>query len=165
MIKYTINLIKKNTEFILYAIFGVLNIFVSFFVFHICNSIFGEQYYLLNNIIAWFCTVTVSCFNNKFFVFKSRSLKPEIVIREVIIFYLSRVMTLALEELGLWLLVDILSFSQISFNIFSFEITGHLIAKGIVGIISVIVNYIFTKFITFSKKQKTQKNSSEAQKQ
>lgn len=159
MLRYIFTLLKKNTEFILYALFGVLNVFISFSVFHICNLLFGTQYYLLNNIIAWFCTVTVSCFTNKFFVFKSKSMKPRVVIREVLIFYLSRIMTLAMEELGLWLLVDLLGFGQISFSIFTFDITGHLIAKGIVGIISITVNYFFTKFITFSKKRRSCGNS------
>ena len=63
-------------------------------------------------------------------------------------------MTLAIEEIGLWLLVEGLNMKQLCFVIFTFEITGHLISKGIVGIISVTINYLFSKFITFAKKSK-----------
>lgn len=154
MIKRIISLLKKNTEFILYAFFGVITALISFSVFYLCNMLFGNDFYLLNNAVAWFCAVTFACFTNKFFVFKSESLEPKVIIREIVVFYSSRIMTLAIEEIGLWLLVEGLNMKQLCFVIFAFEITGHLISKGIVGIISVTINYLFSKFITFAKKSK-----------
>ena len=101
MIKRIISLLKKNTEFILYAFFGVITALISFSVFYLCNTLFGNDFYLLNNAVAWFCAVTFACFTNKFFVFKSESIEPKVIIREIVVFYSSRIMTLAIEEIGL----------------------------------------------------------------
>lgn len=161
MIKKIIALIKKNREFVLYALFGMVNVVISFSVFHICNLIFGERFYLVNNAVAWFITVTFSCITNKFIVFKSESVKPKVIIREFLMFYMSRIMTLSFEELGLWVLVDLLDFQRISFDILFITVTGHLIAKGMVGVVSITSNYLFSKFITFAKRDKTENNKKE----
>lgn len=154
MFKQISHLLKKNKEFILYGTFGVATAIISFSVFHIFNKVFGNDYYLINNAAAWFCAVTFACFTNKFFVFRSKSLEPRVFVREVVVFYLSRIMTLVMEEIGLWLLIEILNMERISFSIFSFVITGHLISKGIVGFVSIVINYLFSKFVTFAKKDK-----------
>ena len=154
MLRRVIHLLKKNREFILYALFGVATAVISFSVFYIFNKVFGNNYYLIGNAVAWFCAVTFACFTNKFFVFRSESLEPRVFVREVVIFYSSRIMTLVMEEVGLWFLIEILNAGRISFSIFSFIITGHLISKGIVGFVSIVINYLFSKFITFAKKDK-----------
>ena len=152
MIKTVTELLKKYKEPILYGIFGVATAIISFTVFWLCDKLFGSDYYLLNNTAAWFCAVTFACFTNKFFVFRSESLQPRIFIREIAVFYLSRIMTLLMEEAGLWLLIEAIRMDRFSFGILSFEITGHLISKAMVGVVSVTVNYLFSKFVTFAKK-------------
>ena len=152
MLKKLKSLIHKYKEIILYLFFGVATTVISFSVFWGCEAIFGKDNYLTNNVISWFCAVTFACFTNKFIIFKSKSTKFRVMAKEIGLFYSSRVMTLLIEEAGLWLLIDLAGLSGFSFTLLSVVITGHLISKLIVGAVSVVTNYLFSKFITFSKK-------------
>lgn len=152
MLKKLKSLIQKYKEIILYLIFGVATTVISFSVFWGCEAVFGKDNYLINNIISWFCAVTFACFTNKFIIFKSKSTQLKVMVKETGLFYASRVMTLLMEEVGLWLLIDLAGLSGFSFTLLSVVITGHLISKLIVGAVSVVTNYLFSKFITFSKK-------------
>ena len=67
--------------------------------------------------------------------------------------------SLCVEESGLWLLVDKLGFDKFSFSLFEFEVTGKLIAKVLLAVIVVILNYFFSKFIIFAKKSKDKSNT------
>lgn len=146
------SLAEKYKEFILYVIFGLITALINFSVFWSCEALFGKDNYLINNVISWFCAVTFACFTNKFIIFKSKSTQLKVMAKEISLFYSSRVMTLLIEEAGLWLLIDIIGLESMSFSLFGIEITGHLISKLLVGFVSVVVNYLFSKFITFSKK-------------
>jgi putative flippase GtrA len=63
------------------------------------------------------------------------------------------VLTLILEELGLFLLVDFADFSSKSITVMNITIDGELIAKLIVGVVVVIINYIFSKMFIFKKRK------------
>ena len=56
------------------------------------------------------------------------------------------------EEVGLWLLVDLIGLASFSKVIFGFDISGELIAKVILAIVVVILNYVFSKLLIFRKK-------------
>ena len=157
MLKKLMSLAQKYKEVILYLIFGVATTIISFSVFWGCEALFGKDNYLFNNVVSWFCAVTFACFTNKFLIFKSKSTELRVMAKEIGLFYSSRVMTLLIEEAGLWLLVDIIGLTAVSFSFFGIEITGQLISKLIVGFVSVVINYLFSKFVTFSKRNQ-QKN-------
>jgi hypothetical protein len=59
----------------------------------------------------------------------------------------------------LWLFVDKLGFDKFSFSLFGFEVTGKLIAKVLLAVIVVILNYFFSKFIIFAKRNKDKSNT------
>lgn len=153
MINKIKELLVKYKELILYGIFGVFTTVVSFTVFWLCGKILGEELYLVSNAVAWFAAVVFSYFTNKVFVFESKSFAPKVVIKEMGVFFSSRIMTLGIEEGGMWLLVDALNFNDIALNLLGFEIGGQMIAKGIVGITVIIINYFMSKFIAFGKKK------------
>ncbi len=145
---------EKYKELIMYVIFGVLTTLVNFVSFTLFTHILGEDRYLINNAIAWFISVVFAYVTNKIFVFESKSIAPRVLIKEFSEFLLARVFSFALEEGGIWLLVDILNFGGYSVNVFGFNITGQIIAKLILAVIVVITNYVFSKFIVFAKKSK-----------
>lgn len=67
------------------------------------------------------------------------------------------------EEGGLWLFVEKMSFDRFSFTVFGFDFSGKLIAKLLLAVIVVILNYFFSKFIIFAKrKQKKIKSGEDA---
>ncbi len=147
------NLIIKYKELIIYFVFGVCTTVVNLIVFKISNVIIGEEYYLISNIIAWFISVIFAYITNKIFVFESKVWRKKVVFKELTSFFSSRVLTFFIEEGGLWLLVDVCKFDDISIDVFSITIGGKMIAKVIVGVIVVVLNYIFSKMFIFKKKK------------
>ncbi len=147
-------LFKKYKELITYVIFGVLTTLVNFVSFKLFNVILGEEHYLISNVIAWFISVIFAYVTNKLFVFESRSWKMKIVGKEIVSFFAARVFSFAIEEFGLWVLVDLLGFDSYSINIFGIGIGGKMIAKIVLAVIVVILNYFFSKLVIFKKKEK-----------
>lgn len=157
-------LYKKYEEVILYVVFGGLTTLVNFVSFWAFNKILGEKFYLVSNIIAWFISVVFAYVTNKLWVFESKSWAFKILLKEVPEFFAARLFSLGVEEGGLWLFVDKFGFDRYSFTVFNFEVTGKLIAKILLAVIVVILNYFFSKFIIFAQKGK-KKDKKETEKE
>lgn len=155
MMKKIKELLKKYEELILYVVFGGLTTVVNFAVYWVLNKALGESYYLVNNIIAWFVSVVFAYITNKLWVFDSKSWAPKVLVKEVPEFFAARIFSLLVEEGGLWLFVEKMGFDEFSFEIFGFEFTGKIIAKLVLAVIVVILNYFFSKFVIFAKKKKS----------
>lgn len=153
MIKFIKKLYLKYKELINYVFFGALATVVSIVSFKIFDVMLGADLYLVSNIISWIITVIFAYFTNKIWVFESKSWKANVLVREIISFFGARVFSLVVEEAGLWLLIDVLSMGGICWTILGFNITGNLIAKVIMQVVVVILNYIFSKLIIFKKKK------------
>ena len=134
-------LIKKHKEIIKYLIIGVLTTGINYVIFAILVNIAKVEMHT-SNIIAWIISVIFAYFTNKLFVFESRSFKLEVLGKEIVSFGAARVLSLIMEEIILYVFVNLLNMNQ-------------LIIKLIANIIVIIVNYILSKFIIFKKtKQK-----------
>ncbi len=147
-------LLLKYKELIVYLIFGLLTTVLNLFTFWLFTKLLGEELYLLNNAIAWVVAVVFAFVTNKLFVFESKSWAVKIAGKEFLEFIGARLFSFGIEEGGMWLLVDALAFGEKEFNVFSISISGQVIAKIIVGIIVVIINYFFSKFLIFKNKSK-----------
>lgn len=138
--KKIIELYYKYEEIISYLIVGVLTTVVSLATYYLL------VYTILNpkeavelqiaNIISWIASVTFAYFTNRKYVFKA---KEKISFKEGINFYLSRVSTLLLDMLMMYIFVSVLRFDD-------------KIIKLIVQIIVIVLNYVLSKFIVFKKK-------------
>lgn len=153
MIKTIKSLLIKYKELITYGIFGVATTVVNFATFEIASRILGEKLYLLSNVIAWVVCVVFAYITNKLWVFESNSLKPDVVFKELLSFFAARGFSFIIEEGGLFLLVDVAGLSAYSLKVLSFSISGTFIAKAIVGVVVVIINYFFSKMFIFRKKE------------
>lgn len=145
------SLIIKYRELITYGLFGVATTFVNLGTFKLASMVLGEELYLLSNVVAWIASVFFSYITNKLWVFESKSLKFNVVLKEVASFFAARGFSFIIEEGGLFFFVDVLNFSDYSLEIFSFNISGQLIAKAVVGVVVVILNYFFSKMFIFKK--------------
>ena len=145
-------LIIKYKELIIYVLFGVLTTVVNLSVFALFSLILGDERYLITNVIAWFAAVVFAFITNKIWVFESKSWNARVLAKEVPSFFSARIFSFIFEEAGLFFLVDILSMGELSVKILSFEISGELIAKAIVGVLVVVINYVFSKLVVFRKK-------------
>ena len=150
------NLIIKHKEILLYAFFGLLTTLVNFISYYILETACGNSNYsyLYNNLIAWLISVIFAYVTNKHYVFKSKNWSAKIVTKELAEFFGARVFSFLIEELGLFLLVDCLAMSAIDIEILFVNITGDLIAKLLLAVIVVIMNYFFSKFFIFKKNEK-----------
>ena len=137
MIK-VVNMIKKiyikYKEIINYLIAGFLTLIVSITSYALLTKIL-HIYYIISNIVSWILAVIAAYYLNRKFVFKSISTKKE-KITEIINFFKFRILSLIIETILMYLLVDLI-------------LINDLISKIIVQIIVIILNYIFSKFIIF----------------
>ena len=144
MIKKTKNLYNKHDEIINYLVVGVLTTVVSLVSFYIVRLfIFTHNTQLhiqIANIISWILSVLFAFITNKKYVFKS-SKKGKDKLKEMIKFYLSRLTTLVIDMLTMWILTSIIHIND-------------KIAKLIVQVILVILNYIFSKLFVFKNSEK-----------
>lgn len=147
-------LFLKYKELITYVFFGALTTLVNFLAFSLFRALFGEELYLLNNALAWLVSVIFAYITNKLFVFGSRSFEAKLILKEISEFFGARVFSFALEEGGMWLLIDLLGFGKYSLDIFGFEISGQLTVKLILAVIVVVFNYFASKLVIFRKKSK-----------
>ena len=147
------NLIIKYKELIIYGICGVGTTVVNFVAYKLFNIILGDDLYLISNVIAWFICIVFAYVTNKIFVFDSKSWKPKVVLKETSTFLASRVFSFVIEEAGLFALVDLLGMKDVSATAFGLTVSGDMIAKIIIGVAVVIINYIFSKLVIFRKKK------------
>ena len=146
-------LVIKYKEIFLYAVFGVVTTLANLLAFLLAEFILGQELYLVSNAIAWVVGVVVAFVTNKLWVFKSKSWKLKVFLKEFIEFVGARVFSFGVEEAGMWLFVDIIGFGKKSITLLGFVITGSLIAKILLSVIVVVMNYFFSKFIIFKKKK------------
>ena len=135
-----IGIYKKYEEIINYLIIGVLTTVISLISYYLCVFTFLDPKngieLQIANIISWIISVTFAYFTNKTFVFKSKSNNK---IKECMSFYASRVATLLLDMLMMFILVTSLNFND-------------KISKVVVQIVVIVLNYIFSKLFVFKKK-------------
>ena len=142
-----------NKETILYLICGVLTTVVSFGSLKLATMLLGERLYLISNTISWICAVAFSYVTNKLLVFESKSWERKVLLKEIPSFFLARVATYFIEQGVLWLFMSPFHFEGRVFDLKLFTISGLMIAKCAAGVIVIIVNYLFSKFYIFKKKQ------------
>lgn len=135
---------KSRKEGILYLIFGGLTTLISILSFWLFSLMLGEERYLLSNFLSWVLAVIFAFVTNKTLVFGSKKTDKGTLLREGIEFLGARIFSLGLEEGGLWLLLDAFGMAHLP--------SGDLIAKVIMSVIVILVNYFLSKFIIFKKK-------------
>lgn len=129
----------KYKEIINYLIFGILTTIVSLLTYYILvftilnpNNAIELQ---MANIISWITCVTFAYITNRKYVFNSKDKK---ITKEIIKFYSSRLTTLFLDMMIMYIFVTKLQFND-------------KIIKVIVQILIIILNYILSKILVFKK--------------
>ena len=144
-------LIAKYKELLLYLVFGVSTTVVNFVAFALFQALLGERLYLISNGLAWFAAVVFAYVTNKLWVFESKSWQPAVLWREIPSFLGARVLSFVIEEVGLLVLIEGLRFDLFSLTALGITVGGTLIAKLLLAVIVVILNYFFSKLFIFKK--------------
>ena len=145
----------KFHEIIMYLVFGVLTTVVSWVSYAVFTtfiptiSFWGITIDLTttSNVLSWSCAVVFAYITNKIWVFESKSWKPSVAFKEFWLFVSSRLVTGVIEWVGLPLLI------KIGFDQSILGIEG-MLAKILVSVIVVILNYVLSKLFIFKNKEK-----------
>ncbi|MDF2906608.1 MAG: putative rane protein [Herbinix sp.] len=131
-------LIKKivNRETIAYIIAGVLTTIVNFISYEGLYRLGLSN--LKANAIAWVIAVTFAYFVNKKQVFLSKSSSITDEARKISKFFGARLITLVVEQAGMFIFVDVFGFYR-------------LLVKAVIAVIVIILNYLFSKIFIFNK--------------
>lgn len=138
MIKFTLELIKKNKSFIAYGVFGIFTTIVNIVTYNLCYNYIGISN-TLSNIAAWILAVTFAYLTNKVWVFGSESWRWEVLRKEIPAFVSCRIATGVLDLIIMYICVDIMEWHA-------------LVMKVISNVLVIILNYIFSKLIIFKKR-------------
>lgn len=134
-----LNLYKKHKEIINYLIVGVLTTIVSLATYYIGVFTFlnpeNSIELQIANILSWIAGVIFAYFTNRKFVFESKNTNK---IKEATKFVSSRITTLFLDMIVMWLGVTILHFNDKFIKLIS-------------QILITIGNYILSKLFVFKK--------------
>lgn len=134
----------KYKEVINYLVFGVLSMLVNFGSYYVFARILSIDE-VISSGLSWFCSVLFAYITNKLFVFESKTNTAKELIKEMISFFLSRVLSGILCDVGTFaLMVKILNIND-------------MIAKIVTQVMVVIVNYVLSKFFIFKKKKDVEK--------
>ena len=126
----------KYKEIINYLIAGFLTVIVSVLTYALFTKGLN-MHYITSNIFSWIVAVLFAYYVNSKFVFVSSTIKKE-KISEIINFFKYRILSLLIETIIIYLLVDLIRLDD-------------MISKLIVQVIVIILNYIFSKFLIFKK--------------
>ncbi len=142
------DIIRKvvSREVFFYLLFGVLTTVVNILTLAIFNKFVDI---MVSNIIAWVAAVVFAYLTNKLFVFDSKSWKLDVLAKEIPSFAGARVLTLGVEELGILVMIKWL---HLDGPLTIGPVGGEYIIKGILAVIVVLLNYVFSKMLIFKKK-------------
>ena len=137
------DMLTKHREAILYVVCGGFTTLVSWFTYAVFVWVGLDLN--VSNILSWFCAVLFAFVVNKWIVFESKSLETKKVSIELILFFGARIFTGVLS----WILFPILLWIGLDQTILG---TEGLIAKIIVTIVEIALNWVFSKYMIFKKK-------------
>lgn len=140
-----IKIYKKYEELINYLIIGILTTIVSLVTYYLLTLTIldanNKVYLQIANIISWLASVTFAYFTNRKFVFK---VKNKSNIKECLNFYISRISTLLIDMIIMYIFVSRLKFDN-------------KIVKLVAQVVIIILNYILSKFIVFKSSKEVEK--------
>ena len=145
MIKKITELLKKYKEIIMYLFFGVTTTLVNWVVYTPLVNVLDVNA-TVANFAAWFVAVVYAYITNKLFVFESKSWKTNVIVKEIIAFFGARIAS-GVFEIFLPGILMALGLNQTFFGI-----EGG-IAKIVVSVLVIVLNYIFSKLFVFRKKK------------
>lgn len=125
-------LFNKYKEIIMYLVFGVLTTLVNIIVYFISAEILNINY-LVSNGVAWFLSVLFAYITNRKYVFDSTNSN---IFKEMVSFFGSRLATGLLDMGLMWIFVET-------------SLMNDVIAKVVVNVIVIILNYILSKLVVF----------------
>lgn len=137
-------------EQISYLFFGVLTMLLNYGMFWILSKLLQGRYVLLTNLATFVVATAFAYITNKIFVFRSDQWRPAYVLRESAAFVAARLFSFLIEEIGLYVCAYVLRLGRYSWG----EVDGVMLSKIVLSIVATILNYFFSKFWVFSRRER-----------
>lgn len=118
-----------------YLVIGVLTTLVSFGTYRFLYNVINIEVNI-SNVISILLAITFAYFANKIYVFKSQCASIKLLLVEFFAFYWARFISMCVEVLGVFILHNLLLFDA-------------MLAKIVISIIIILLNYILSKFWVF----------------
>lgn len=163
------SLYKEHKEIINYIFFGGLTTVISFATYYLFRFIFPdessvpvflrwtfnltavfstESSTVLPVLLSWICAVVFAYVTNRIWVFESRA-RGWLIVSEFVKFCGARLLTLFVDLLIMFLLVDLTGISGAIWEFF---------AKVISNVFVLVLNYILSKLLVFRKRKNKTEN-------
>ena len=137
-----------NAEIITYVFCGVLTTLVDWLVFALLNEHLKTDYRVAT-ALSWLCAVIFAYIVNKLVVFKNYQFQPARLFKEWWSFFAARAVSGVMVMVMMVFFVDVLLWK----NIYLGNLTlGVYLAKAIVSVINLVVNYVLSKWWIFKKR-------------
>ena len=140
-------LYQNYREQILYLFFGVLTTVINYFSFWLLITLRGNRFAPWANVVAFVLATAFAFVTNKRWVFRSPLWDRRTITREAAAFTGSRLISFGMEEGGLVLCMAALPLGQWSL----LGLNGTMLVKIALSFVSVLLNYIFSKWLVFRK--------------
>lgn len=144
--KKIIEKLNYYKESIMYLIFGGLTVLVNLVIYTALTRVLDINY-MISNIIAWIVAVLFAYVTNKFFVFESKEINLSFLVKEISAFVSCRLVSGIMEMALMYLMIDLIGLNDFIVKVFT-------------NILVIILNYILSKVIIFSKKNTIQEATS-----
>ncbi len=132
-------LLIRYKELIVYVYCGGCPTLISIAVYWVCRNVFQIPV-VPADVISWILSVIFAYVTNKIWVFESKSREFKVIAREVAEFFAARLFSLGVDVLFMYITVVKLNLPDMWMKITS-------------NIIVIILNYVFSKWIIFRKKE------------
>ncbi len=136
-----------NRETLSYLLFGVLTTIVNYITFMGVFILSNESSALVSNMVAFIAATIFAYITNKIWVFKSNRWSLDILKVEIITFLSARIFSFILEQVGLFICINVFKIEDYSF----LGINGVIISKVVLSFIAVIINYGLSKLFIFKE--------------
>ena len=141
---------KKYKEILMYLFFGACTTIVGIIFFALPIKVLNLPDFKIlgitidadvqvSNVISWICAVTFAYVTNRTWVFEDKAYGARKIAAECAAFFAGRLVTLIIENILLQLSVETLGWNDI-------------LAKCVVSVVTIILNYVISKIFVFKKK-------------
>lgn len=141
IISKIVSIYKEKKEVINYLFFGALTTFINLVVYFLLTSFWLDASVNIElgvaNVISWVVAVIFAYVTNRRYVFESSN---ENKIKEVISFFMARVLTLIVDVLIMLIFVNVFGFND-------------KVMKIISQVIVIVSNYILSKVFVFKEER------------
>lgn len=139
---FIVDTYNEHKEAILYIICGGFTTLVTWATYALFVWVGLELN--VSNILSWICGVSFAFVVNKWIVFESKSLQQTKILKELSMFFSARIFTGIIA----WILFPILLWLGMNQVILG---TEGMIAKIVVSVIEIALNWVFSKYFIFKK--------------